>query len=95
MVLTSNVSPKTGMTHAHTHCSISQPFSTYDVLLPSPAIMTPPLTYDHMTEATTSKGHPTATGVITCHHHRTNTHTVRETKSEPRPWLINQCTLMS
>lgn len=72
------MAPKTAVTHAHTHCSISQAFSTYDVFSLPPAVMTPPFTYDHMTEATTSKGHPTATGVITCHHHCTNTDTVKE-----------------
>lgn len=80
VVLRSNMAPKTVITHAHTHCSISQSFSTYDVFSPPPAVVAPPLTYDHMTEAATSKGHPTATGVVTCHHHCTNTHTVREAK---------------
>lgn len=67
---------------AHTHCSISQAFSTYDVFSSPPAIMSAPFTYDHMTEASASQRHPTATGVITCHHHCTNTHTVRETENE-------------
>lgn len=62
--------------NAHTHCSISQPFSAYDVFSPPPAVVTPPLTYDHVTEAAASEGHPAATGVVTCHHHRTNTHAV-------------------
>lgn len=87
------MAPKTAVTHAHTHCSVSQPFSTYDVLSPPPAVVAPPLTYDHVTEAATSEGHPAATGVVTCHHHRTNTHTVEGgggQESEQRPGLIKQ-----
>lgn len=64
----------------NTHRSVSQAFSAYDVFSPPPAVLAPPLTYDHMTEAATSEGHPTAAGVVTCHHHCANTHTVGEAK---------------
>lgn len=75
-VVDGNVAPKTTVTHAHTHGSISQPLSAYDVFSPPLSVVAPPLAYDHVTEAAASKGHPTATGVITRHHHGTNTHTV-------------------
>lgn len=70
---------ETGMnTHAHTHCSIAQPLSTYDILLLPLAFRTPPFTDDNVAEASTSKGHPAATRIVTCHHHCSDTHAVRE-----------------
>lgn len=72
---------RTGLnTHAHTHCSITQPLSVDDVLFPPPSIRTPPFTDDHMTKATTCKGHPPAARVISCHDHCANTHTVGEVR---------------